>query len=92
MARDGDVSLTYGSDTARLVQLLLLQQSVIEELAACTCQPGVSLRELTRRHVAMTLAYTGGHKVTAARLLGINLKTLYSMLSRERAREPARGG
>ena len=86
------MSLTYGSDAARLVQLVFLQQSIIEDLVSQTCQPGLSLREMTRRHVATTLAWTGGHKSQTARYLGITEKTLYSMLSRERARESARGG
>ncbi len=41
-----------------------------------------SLAELERRHVARVLASTSGNKAAAARILGIERKTLYRMLER----------
>jgi DNA-binding NtrC family response regulator len=49
------------------------------------CQPDdslCSLAELERRHVARVLEQVGGNKAAAARILGIERKTLYRMLDR----------
>ena len=40
----------------------------------------VPLAEIQKRHVIRTLRYTGGKKAPAARLLGIDVKTLYSKI------------
>jgi len=42
----------------------------------------VSMAEIQRRHVIRTLRYTGGKKAPAARLLGIDIKTLSSKIRR----------
>ena len=42
----------------------------------------VTLAELERRHVAWVLERVGGNKAAAARILGIERKTLYRMLER----------
>ena len=44
--------------------------------------PLCSLAELERRHVARVLERAGGNKAAAARVLGIERKTLYRMLDR----------
>jgi DNA-binding NtrC family response regulator len=44
--------------------------------------PLCSLAELERRHVARVLERVGGNKAAAARILGIERKTLYRMLDR----------
>ncbi|MGZ3420210.1 MAG: sigma-54-dependent transcriptional regulator [Polyangiales bacterium] len=51
-------------------------------LAAQSDDPAtlLTLRELERRHVARVLAMVDGNKTTAARLLGIDRKTLYRKL------------
>ena len=38
------------------------------------------LAEVQKHHVLRTLRYTGGKKAPAARLLGIDVKTLYSKI------------
>jgi len=52
--------------------------------AATTTEPGdlVTLAELERRHVACVLERVAGNKAAAARILGIERKTLYRMLER----------
>jgi len=47
---------------------------------------GASLRELDERYTALVLAHTGGNKVRASQILGIDRKTLYRRAER-RARE-----
>ncbi|HEX4449836.1 MAG TPA: sigma 54-interacting transcriptional regulator, partial [Kofleriaceae bacterium] len=42
----------------------------------------VTLAELERSHVELVLEYVGGNKTAAARILGIERKTLYRMLDR----------
>ena len=39
-----------------------------------------SLAEVQKDHIALALRYTGGKKAPAARLLGIDVKTLYSKI------------
>jgi DNA-binding NtrC family response regulator len=51
--------------------------------------PLCSLAELERRHVARVLESVGGNKAAAARILGIERKTLYRMLDRWSALEGA---
>ena len=47
----------------------------------------VPLRVLTRRYVEWVLEQTGGNKVRAAQLLGIDASTIYRMLLREEGEE-----
>jgi DNA-binding NtrC family response regulator len=41
-----------------------------------------SLAELEKSHIKHVLAETGGHKIRAAQLLGIDRKTLYQKIKR----------
>lgn len=45
-------------------------------------EPPVSLAELERRHIALTLAWTGGNRREAARLLGVARSTLLAKIRR----------
>jgi DNA-binding NtrC family response regulator len=51
---------------------------------------GTSLRELDEKYTAIVLAHTGGNKVRASQILGIDRKTLYRRAER-RAREEGTG-
>jgi DNA-binding NtrC family response regulator len=51
---------------------------------------GTSLRELDEKYTAIVLGHTGGNKVRASQILGIDRKTLYRRAER-RAREAGTG-
>jgi DNA-binding NtrC family response regulator len=56
--------------------------------AAClpeTGEPLVSLAELERRYIQQVLDRVGGNKTHAARILGVDRRTLYRIFDRERA-------
>lgn len=44
--------------------------------------PPLSLAEVERRHIARTLAWTGGNRREAARLLGVARSTLLAKIRR----------
>ncbi len=46
--------------------------------------PPVALRELNRRHIESVLQKTGGNKLQAAQMLGIDRRTLYRILERSK--------
>ena len=46
---------------------------------------GLSLRDVEERYTEMVLEQTGGNKVRAAKILGIDRKTLYRRAERKRA-------
>ena len=76
---EGLVLLTKGD----LIDLDDLPSSTRESAAAETDDSGaepLSLAEVQKRHLTRTLRYTGGKKAPAARLLGIDVKTLYSKI------------
>ena len=50
----------------------------------------LSLAELEKRHILRVLASTGGNKTRAARILGIDTKTLYNKLKSYQVSEMAR--
>lgn len=50
----------------------------------------LSLAELEKRHILRVLASTGGNKTRAARVLGIDTKTLYNKLKSYQVSENAR--
>jgi DNA-binding NtrC family response regulator len=52
----------------------------------------LSLRELEERYIDEVLRATGGNKVQAARILGIDRKTLYRRAERRRAEEERKAG
>jgi two-component system response regulator AtoC len=58
-----------------------------EELLRSAAEQRMSLRELEDRYVDHILDLTGGNKVRAARILGIDRKTLYRRAERRAARE-----
>ncbi len=51
---------------------------------------GLSLAELEKRHILRVLASTGGNKTRAARILGIDTKTLYNKLKSYQVGQKAR--
>jgi len=51
---------------------------------------GLSLADLEKRHILRVLASTGGNKTRAARILGIDTKTLYNKLKSYQVSEKAR--
>jgi DNA-binding NtrC family response regulator len=56
--------------------------------AACLPEAGeplVSLAELERRYIQQVLDRVGGNKTHAARILGVDRRTLYRIFDRERA-------
>jgi DNA-binding NtrC family response regulator len=57
-------------------------------LLRATAARGVSLRELDEQYTAIVLGHTGGNKVRAAQILGIDRKTLYRRAER-RVRDDA---
>ena len=52
-------------------------------------QQRLTLRELEREYILETLRATGGNKLRAAELLGVDRKTLYRKLDEYRAEDPA---
>jgi DNA-binding NtrC family response regulator len=56
-----------------------LSPSGVTELEAAETEP-LPLAEVTKHHLIRTLRYTAGKKAPAARLLGIDVKTLYSKI------------
>ncbi len=61
-----------------------------DEFLVRAAQQGLPLGELTDRYIAAALAQTGGNKVRAAQLLGIDRKTLYRRAERrDRSRSTA---
>ena len=59
-----------------------LPDRVIAKPLVATPFAPVTLAELERSHVEQVLEYVGGNKTAAARILGIERKTLYRMLER----------
>ena len=60
-----------------------LLRTVADEAGVETGSP-LALRELNRRHIDAVLKRTGGNKLRAAQLLGIDRRTLYRILDRNR--------
>ena len=58
-------------------------QPVLPEAMAALAAEIVPLRVLTRRYVEWVLQQTGGNKLRAAQLLGIDASTIYRMLLRD---------
>jgi len=56
-----------------------------ESFLASAARRGLSLRELEERYIDEVLRATGGNRVQAARILGIDRKTLYRWAERRRA-------
>ncbi len=62
------------------LQRLITQNSVEETLT-------LTLAEIEKRHIHRVLASTGGNKTRAARVLGIDTKTLYNKLKSYKSSE-----
>ncbi len=60
-----------------------------EDLLRSAAEQRMCLRELEDRYIDHILALTGGNKVRAARILGIDRKTLYRRAERRATREAA---
>ena len=76
--------------------LLLDGKSLGHQLLECLGEPdphkllGLSLAQLEKRHILRVLASTGGNKTQAARVLGIDTKTLYNKLKSYQVSQKAR--
>jgi two-component system response regulator HydG len=73
----------------------ILVEDLPERIRAHTRRPAlesdapcglVSLAEVERRHIAHVLGAVGGNKTLAARILGLDRKTLYRKLDRQEER------
>jgi DNA-binding NtrC family response regulator len=62
------------------LQRLVAENNIEETLS-------LSLAEVEKRHIQRILASTGGNKTRAARILGIDTKTLYNKLKSYRSSE-----
>ena len=60
-------------------------QNGTEESLRQAVAAGLSLREIEERYTDMVLEQTGGNKLRAAKILGIDRKTLYRRAERRRA-------
>jgi transcriptional regulator with PAS, ATPase and Fis domain len=60
-----------------------------DELLRSAARQGVCLRDLEDRYIDQILEFTGGNKVRAARILGIDRKTLYRRAERRAVRSGA---
>ncbi len=76
--------------------LLLDAKAVGSKMIQCLGEPDperlltMSLAELEKRQILRVLASTGGNKTRAARVLGIDTKTLYNKLKSYQVSESAR--
>ena len=76
--------------------VLMDAREVGSRMRTCLGEPepegllGLSLAELEKRHILRVLASTGGNKTRAARVLGIDTKTLYNKLKSYQVSETAR--
>ena len=63
-------------------------EDVIDQLDAgdlpqeCAFQPTLTLDEVKKIHIVNVLQANGGNKMKTARILGINVKTLYNLIQR----------
>ena len=67
-------------EPAAVLQRLVAENSIEETLA-------MPLAEVEKRHIQRVLASTGGNKTRAARILGIDTKTLYNKLKSYKSSE-----
>ncbi|HEX5054323.1 MAG TPA: helix-turn-helix domain-containing protein [Planctomycetota bacterium] len=74
-----DYDLVLVEPSSALSQLIA--ENVIEETLQLT------LAEVEKRHIQRVLASTGGNKTRAARVLGIDTKTLYNKLKSYKSAE-----
>jgi transcriptional regulator of acetoin/glycerol metabolism len=76
--------------------LLLDGQGLGQALLRASCEPdpegllSLSLADLEKRHILRVLASTNNNKTRAARILGIDTKTLYNKLKSYQMTESAR--
>src|SRR5262249_47823690 len=61
----------------------------VAEPAGLDLKPGLSVSEMERRLIELTLAQTAGNRTRAAQLLGISLRTLRNKLREYRQADPA---
>ena len=87
---------TGGLDDDAALERLLRRQDVaaaapvVPEMALAPGRPPLSLEEAERRYVQEVLSYAGGNKSEAARLLGIERKTLARKLKGDLKEDAAR--
>ncbi len=81
-----DIPLPQGSAAAPGATVAAPAAAAGDELLRLAAAREISLADLTEKYTEVVLAHTGGNKVRAARILGIDRKTLYRRAER-RARQ-----
>jgi len=74
---------TLGPDDVPLPGVASVETPRGEDFLAAAAAHAMSLHELSERYTEQVLHSTGGNKVQAARILGIDRKTLYRRAERE---------
>jgi DNA-binding NtrC family response regulator len=88
---DEPINTNAKQATARSTSIVLDSRSRMEvaEPAGLDLKPGLSVSEMERRLIELTLAETAGNRTRAAQLLGISLRTLRNKLREYRQAHPA---
>ena len=82
----GDIPLPAASGSPSMAAMSAGAAPDLAALLRAAAARGMSLRELDEQYTAIVLAHTGGNKVRASQILGIDRKTLYRRAER-RARD-----
>jgi DNA-binding NtrC family response regulator len=77
---EGDLPIGGGAGAPAEAKEEAMETSLLESAA----KEQLSLRELEERYIDAVLRSTGGNKVQAARILGVDRKTLYRRAERRR--------
>src|SRR4051812_30505133 len=79
----GELELALGRARARLLQQMPIEAAALpadEDDEAIAAQSGVSLEEIERQHILVTLQRNNGNRTQTAAELGISLRKLYYRL------------
>ena len=80
----GELELALGRARARLLQQMPVEPLAMpnedDEEALAALQPGVSLEQIERQHILVTLQRNNGNRTQTAAELGISLRKLYYRL------------
>jgi DNA-binding NtrC family response regulator len=63
-----------------------MQRPKLQKPGICPADGLVTLEEIQREYTARVLAATGGNKVQAAKILGVDRRTLYRREARQKGR------